>query len=46
MQLDSSMHFIIEVLDGNYLFVEESKLEQVQEALQAKLAENVFKPPQ
>lgn len=46
LQLDSTMHFIIEVLDSNHLFIEESQYERVQEMLQEKLSENVFKPPQ
>lgn len=46
LQLDASMHFIIEQLDSSHLFIEESQLEKVQQMLEEKLSENVFKPPQ
>ncbi len=46
LQLDSSLHFIIQVLDSNHLFIEESQYDQVQRLLEEKLSENVFKPPQ
>lgn len=39
------MHFIIETLDSQHLFIEESQYEKVQDILQTKLSENVFKPP-
>lgn len=45
LQLDSTMHFIIEILDSQHLFIEESQYEKVQSLLQTKLSENVFKPP-
>ena len=46
LQLDSKMHFIIESLDAQHLFIDEGQFEKVQELLQEKLSENVFKPPQ
>lgn len=46
MQLDASMHFIIEILDSNHMFIDESLFDQVQAKLETKLSENVFKPPQ
>lgn len=46
LQLDSSMHFIIEVLDSSHLFIEESQFATVQDMLDTKLSENVFKAPQ
>ncbi len=42
--LDAEMNFIIEDLDPNHLFIDPLQVERVQEALQARLAENVFKP--
>lgn len=40
------MHFIIEDLDANHLFIDEDQLEKVEGLLDSKLAENVFKPSQ
>lgn len=42
--LDAEMNFIIEDLDPNHLFIDHQQVDRVQEALQARLAENVFKP--
>ena len=45
LKLDQSMHFIIEDLDSNHLFVDGSQLEQVKLELEKRLAENIYLPP-
>ncbi|PJF19601.1 Fungal chitin synthase domain-containing protein [Paramicrosporidium saccamoebae] len=45
LKLDQSMHFIIEDLDSNHLFIEASQLDKVKAELERKLAENVYLPP-
>lgn len=40
--LDEELHFIIDNLDSNTLFIDESKLEIVEERLNWKLSENVY----
>lgn len=39
------MHFIIEDLDANHLFIESAQLEKVKSELAKRLAENVYLPP-
>jgi hypothetical protein len=46
LQLDSTMHFIIEDLDASHMFIDSSQLETVQRLLEDKLEENVFRPVQ
>lgn len=45
LKLDQTMHFIIEDLDANHLFIDSSQLEKVRVELEKKLAENVYLPP-
>lgn len=45
LKLDQSMHFIIEDLDTNHLFVDGAQIERIKAELAAKLAENVYLPP-
>lgn len=39
------MHFVIEDLDSNHLFIDAGQLEKVKLELEKKLAENVYLPP-
>lgn len=45
LKLNQTMHFIIEDLDANHLFIEASHLEKVKGELAKRLAENVYLPP-
>ena len=39
------MHFIIEDLDTNHLFIDATQLDRVKAELERRLAENVYLPP-
>lgn len=39
------MHFIIEDLDSNHLFIDAAQLDRVKAELSKRLAENVYLPP-
>lgn len=45
LKLDQTMHFIIEDLDTNHLFIDAGQLDKVKAELEKKLAENVYLPP-
>lgn len=45
LKLNSTMHFIIEDLDSNHLFIDAAQLDRVNAELSKRLAENIYLPP-
>lgn len=43
--MDLAMHFIIEDLDPNHLFIDEAQIDRISKELERRLSENVYLPP-
>ncbi len=44
LKINQSLHFIIEDLDANHVFIDESKIDLVRAEVDKRLSENVYSP--